>query len=176
MLACNLSIPCEPYPLLLPLTVIHPRSPCTFAAGVSAILQHTAPVSPPYSYTAEPCIHFTPPVISHGSSTQRRISYFRLTPPQSQTTMHKYHTHSHCENPRHCNIPIFPTLIKWKNTFSRYCTLGNKDFRKIWFIEDITLFCVPVTSISQHRHFHCTLTGLNLQLFLDLCFTLYVYL
>lgn len=134
MFSCSPSSRCEPYPLPLPLTVIHPRAPCTSAAGVSAILQHSSPAFPAHSYSVEPCLHFpacNQPWLRHTAADQ----FFSFNPtivPNHHTHI-QYHTHPQCWSPRHCNIPIFPTLIKWKKSFSRYCTLGIRDFRKIWF-------------------------------------------
>lgn len=171
MFARNPSSPCEPYRLPLPLTVIHPRALCTFAAGVSAMLQHTVPASLPHSYTVEPCLHFpvcNQPWLRHTAADQ----FFSFNP----TTVPNHHpTHILTVKSQTLQYSHLPNL-KWKNTFSRYCTLGIKDFRKIWFVGDMILLYVPVSSISQHRPFHCTLTGLNLQLSQDRCFTLYVHL
>lgn len=107
------------------------RYTATHGSRFSTSFSHCRALPPLHSACNQPWLRHT------------AVDQFFSFNPTTILNHHTYHTHSYCGYPRHCNIPVFPTLIKGKNTFSRYCTLGIKDFRKIWFIEDMTLLCVP---------------------------------
>jgi len=100
MFSCSPSSPCEPYPLPLPLTVIQPRSPCTFATGVSAILQHSYPAFPAHSYSVKPCLHFpacNQPWLWHTAADQ----FFSFNP----TIVPNLHTHTYTTHILNAEVP-----------------------------------------------------------------------
>lgn len=149
MFSCNPGSLCEPYPLRLLLTVIHPRALCTFAAGVSAILQHTAPASPPHSYTAEPCLYFpacNQPWLRHTAADQ----FFSFNP----TAVPNHHTHiphtSSMLKSQTLQYSHLPNLDKMKKIHSLDIALSGLGISERFdFVKDMTLLHVSVSSINQ---------------------------